>query len=269
MSTPASWGRYSELHPDALAHIRATAPVAYLPWGSLEWHGPHLPFGVAGLIAESITERVAQRVGGVLLPTTWWSGDTVPHRDSLSLPNQTPATLWDGIFSELARAEWRVIVVISGHYVYSHDLILMEAAERAIKTYQLPVLAIPPLALVDEAMLDHSALWETSLIMALRPDLVDLTKLGSAPINPTTSSVIGRDPRGSASVSIGNSAVSLAVERLCTAIGQLLAEGDSKPLLALYERRREHYRSLVERYGAAATSSITDWWADLAGSEPD
>ncbi|MFM7677266.1 MAG: hypothetical protein ACKO83_00300 [Roseiflexaceae bacterium] len=45
MSTPR-WGRYTDLHPDALAQILAHTPIAVLPWGALEWHGAHLPLGM-------------------------------------------------------------------------------------------------------------------------------------------------------------------------------------------------------------------------------
>ena len=55
------WGRYAELRPDQLAAIVAAAPIAYVPWGALEWHGPHLPFGLDGITAEGVAERAARQ----------------------------------------------------------------------------------------------------------------------------------------------------------------------------------------------------------------
>ncbi|HEU5102944.1 MAG TPA: creatininase family protein, partial [Roseiflexaceae bacterium] len=116
MANTAPWGRYAELRPEQLETIMAVAPVAYVPWGALEWHGPHLPFGLDGFTAEGVAERVVQRTGGVLLPTTWWPITALPHRYSLSIGSDVIQALWDGIFAELARAGFRLVVLLSGHY---------------------------------------------------------------------------------------------------------------------------------------------------------
>jgi len=191
MSDTPTWGRYAELRPDQIAAIVQATPVAYVPWGALEWHGPHLPFGLDGFTAEGVAERVVQRTGGVLLlPTTWWPITALPHRFSLSISSEVIQSLWDGIFAELARAGFRVVVLLSGHYAQGHELVLMDAAEHAIATHDLLVLAVPPLALVDEEMLDHAAHWETALLMALRPRLVALDMLDAPPLHPATSAVL-------------------------------------------------------------------------------
>src|SRR5437763_1208058 len=85
MANTPPWGRYAELRPEQLEAIMAVAPVAYVPWGALEWHGPHLPLGLDGFTAEGVAERDVQRTGGVLLPTTWWPITALPHRYSLSI----------------------------------------------------------------------------------------------------------------------------------------------------------------------------------------
>jgi creatinine amidohydrolase len=140
---------------------------------------------------------------------------------------------------------------------------MIDAAERAIDRHGLLTLAVPPLALVDESMLDHSALWETSLAMALRPDLVRLDALGHGPLSLKTSAVIGRDPRHTASASIGTSALGLAAERLATAVSELLDSNDPAPLRALYTQRRARYQSFVERFGPDMDLATQAWWDDL------
>jgi len=45
--------------------------MAFPPLGPLEWHGPHLPLGVDALNAEAVAWRVAQEVGGVVLPALY------------------------------------------------------------------------------------------------------------------------------------------------------------------------------------------------------
>jgi creatinine amidohydrolase len=256
------WGRYAELHPDTLESIRTRYPVAYLPWGALEWHGPHLPLGLDGMTAEAVAERVARRTGGVVLPTTWWPVTTLPHASSLDLPSALVRSLWDGIFTSLHEAGWPIVVVLSGHYAQGHEIVLMQAARHAISLHGQLVLAIPPLALVDEEMLDHAGLWEAALMLALRPDLVRLEALGSGTLHPAESAVLGRDPRG-ASASLGQRVLGLAVERIVSAVQNLLADGDAAPLLALYDQRRERYQAYFQRYGDAIEPAIQAWWREV------
>lgn len=270
LTTPP-WGYYTNLRPDELSAIRAVVPVAYLPWGALEWHGPHLPFGLEGIVAEAVSERVARHVGGVLLPTTWWPVTTLPHPDALSVHSEIMRRMWDALFQRLAQAAWRVVVVITGHYTPGHELVLMEAAEQALTRCNLLVLVLPPLALVDEEMLDYAGLWETSLLMALRPELVNLDALGKEPLSPKESGIIGRDPRGLASASMGTTTLELAVERIAHAVEQLLNEGNPASLQALYERRRTRYQSYREQYGQKSfEAAARAWWIDLVdgGSKP-
>jgi creatinine amidohydrolase len=263
------WGRYTELRPHQLSAIQAQHPVAFLPWGALEWHGPHLPFGLDGITAETIAERVVQRTGGVLLPTTWWPITTLPHAGSLALPSTVVRALWDAIFTQMAAAEWRVLVILSGHYAQGHELVLMDAAEQAMRSTNLLVLATPPLAMVDETMLDHAALWESSQLLALRPDLVDMDALGEEPLRPETSAVLGRDPRNAASHTLGQRALSLAVERVSAAVLELARDGQATPLYALYARRRARYQQYIERYvnGGSYEDGLAAWWADICRTE--
>jgi creatinine amidohydrolase len=233
------WGRYTDLRPDSLAHIRAHKPIVYMPWGALDWHGPHLPFGADGFVAEAMAEHVAQRVGGVLLPTTWWPGSTLPHQRTLAVRSNVIRELWRDLFNTLAEAEWRVVLLVNGYYTEEHELVLMETAEEAIRQHGLLVLALPPLSLIDDSLIDHGALWETSLLLSLCPGLVDLYALGDGELTPVHSAVRGRDPRGAASASLGDTVMHLTIERVVTAVNDLLTNRDPAPLHVLYEERRE------------------------------
>jgi creatinine amidohydrolase len=256
------WGRYAELRPEQLEAIVAAAPIAYVPWGALEWHGPHLPFGLDGFTAEGVAERIARRTGGVLLPTTWWPITALPHRFSLSVHSDVIQALWDGIFAELARAGFRLVVLLSGHYAQGHELVLMDAAEHAIAAHGLLVLAVPPLALVDEEMLDHAAHWETALLLALRPRLVDLDALDGEALQPAKHAVLGGDPRR-ATVGQGESALRLATERIAVGVEALLHHGSPAILRELYARRRAAYQPYVDRYFKGSwEDAIMAWWSD-------
>jgi creatinine amidohydrolase len=209
-----------------------------------------------------VAERAAQRTGGVVLPTTWWPITALPHRFSLSIASEVVQALWDGILAELARAGFRVAVVLSGHYAQGHELVLMDAAEHAMAEHGLLVLAAPPLALVDEHMLDHAALWETALLLALRPRLVDLAVLDGMELRPAEVAVLGEDPRG-ATPGQGESALALATERVAASVNALLEHGTPEVLRELYARRRAGYRAYVERYFHGSwEEAIQAWWRE-------
>ena len=60
--------RFEETLPNEFRESLMNAPVAYLPWGALEWHGEHMALGNDGLKAHAILSRVAQKAGGIVLP---------------------------------------------------------------------------------------------------------------------------------------------------------------------------------------------------------
>src|SRR5260370_33245573 len=65
--------------PHELSAAVASHPVAYLPLGSLEFHGAHLPIGLDALTAHGICLRAASRAGGIVFPPPYQGtggGDT-------------------------------------------------------------------------------------------------------------------------------------------------------------------------------------------------
>jgi creatinine amidohydrolase len=75
--------RFELLRPDEILAERQRFPVVYQPIGPLEWHGPHMPYGMDPLHAETEARRVAEMIGGVVMPTLYWG--TERERDSNTL----------------------------------------------------------------------------------------------------------------------------------------------------------------------------------------
>lgn len=59
---------YSDLIPREFRHRLAVKPVAYLPLGTLEWHGEHLPLGSDAIQSEGLMVECARRFGGIVMP---------------------------------------------------------------------------------------------------------------------------------------------------------------------------------------------------------
>ena len=48
--------RFHMLRPEQIIEQRDKCPVAYIPLGTLEWHGLHNPIGADGLQAEELSK---------------------------------------------------------------------------------------------------------------------------------------------------------------------------------------------------------------------
>ena len=68
---------YTDLLPHEFRARLAERPLAYLPLGTLEWHGEHLPIGTDAIISEGIMVDAAREVGGIVMPPIHLGPDTV------------------------------------------------------------------------------------------------------------------------------------------------------------------------------------------------
>ncbi len=252
---------YSELRPDQLAAQLARCPVAVVPWGALEWHSDHLPVGLDGLVATGVAAALAERLGAVVLPPLYLPITPLPHQFSLGFSAATVALVLDELLLELQRVGYRCVVILSGHYAQGHELVLIDAATRALDR-GLAVLALPPLALLGPQYLDHAGQWETSLLLALRPDLVDAARQATVAAAPDAVAVgvLGQLP-GSATAAAGQAAIAAALDALQEIIVPALA-GDHAPLRALYAARRAEYADFLARFFRGSwEDAAAAWWA--------
>ena len=171
--------------PDARDAIRQ-AHAALLPVGATEQHGPHLPLGTDWYIASHIAGEVAEQDGLLLLPG-FAVGVSHEHRQFWGTLTVSPGQL-RGQAMAVARAlgdyGLRRIVFVNGHG--SNCAPLDEAARRlredgihafvfnwwqSIATILGELFPDPPA---------HAGSVETSLMLAIHPDLVHEDRFGEA-----------------------------------------------------------------------------------------
>lgn len=226
------YGRFELLHPRELAEILDQRPLAFVPSGTLEWHSLHLPVGLDGLLAEELCWRAAQAVGGVVVPTTYWAVGGVPHPFTLRIESDVVEVLFVSILEQLSQAGFKVVIILAGHYGLDHHGALKRAALRVMERNNLIVYALPEFELTTDLGFrggDHAGVWETSILWALRPDLIAMDRL---PPQGTLAGVQGEDPRKGASEERGRRLVGSMVERLAHICQRLLR--------ATYEERSLH-----------------------------
>lgn len=183
--------RYELLRPAQVKAIREKAPIAYVPAGSLEWHGLQNPLGTDSLKAHGICCEAALRTGGIVLPpyyqgllnSPWgpegWDGYTL----SFNEPDTFEAAML-GIVRALVYGQWKVIVGVTGHDVDPQRDAMGRAIEAGTADTDATGFAIKEgeLHTADEDLsytMDHAGAWETSCMMHLHGDTVDLAELTS------------------------------------------------------------------------------------------
>lgn len=163
-------------------------PFAILPVGALEQHGPHLPFSTDVIIAEYMAEKMAEKTGFILLPSLSYtpSFSLRKYPGTIRVCDETFADQLCEISRSLASHKVQSIYLVIAHIGAKQAC---KIAERRLlledNTAKLVNLALPGL---NEAMQKyctsqrwhpiyaHADEYETSAVLAIRPELVNMEK---------------------------------------------------------------------------------------------
>jgi len=188
--------------PEWQARIAANTPVL-LPVGSTEQHGPHLPLGVDVVLPTAVSERIARALGAIVAPTITYGyksqprsggGQDFPGTTSLSLA--TMVLVVRDIIHDLGLHGVRRLAVINGHYENTPAIVEgIDVALRELKRDGIAGMSVVRLDYWDFVRrqtldtlfpagfpgidLEHASLLETSLMLLVRPDLVEMAKVPS------------------------------------------------------------------------------------------
>ncbi|MCO5731839.1 creatininase family protein [Rhizobium sp. SSA_523] len=163
--------------------------IAVLPLGAHEQHGPHLPFETDSLIAAGLVNRlIAARPDD--LPLTFLpverTGYSVEHMDvpgTRTLTFAQAVNRWLAIAESLSDLGIRKLVMLNAHGGNS-PLMTIVATEARIRHSMLAVatswtrFGLPPgwMDASEKALDIHGGDIETSVMLALHPELVDMKK---------------------------------------------------------------------------------------------
>jgi creatinine amidohydrolase len=170
--------------------LREKDAIAIIPIGSIEQHGPHLPVQVDALLAGEVACRTARLIVDhapvVVLPTIW-SGLAEHHMSlggTLTLDLRTFLDLVRGIVRSVARNGFTRILLLNGHGgnmtaldALVGDLSAEMSLPIALATYWIPPQKEFAEILEEQPGVAHACEAETSMLLALRPDLVDMAAL--------------------------------------------------------------------------------------------
>jgi creatinine amidohydrolase len=175
----------------------ARGAVALWSVGATEQHGPHLPLSVDTLIPHELSLRLAARLDLVIAPPQVFGSRSRPlsgggqgFPGTTSLRAETLIAVVADVVGELARSGFRRIAIVNWHG--ENVNLLWAGVDRARERGELGEAKVMLVERVfnafEEAELDflfadaregfpgwpaeHAAIMETSLVMALRPELV-------------------------------------------------------------------------------------------------
>jgi creatinine amidohydrolase len=175
-----------------------TDKVVILPLGSMEQHGHHLPLLTDTMICQEIVRRAEAALGdeALFLPMLW-VGVSEHHRGfpgTVSVQQRTYVQLLRDVLESLIGSGFRRILVLNSHggnglpgqtAVYETQMAHRDERDLWLVFATWFGLAAPQIAALPELeqkKVTHACELETSAILRLRPELVDLEAArGAAP----------------------------------------------------------------------------------------
>lgn len=178
---------WSDFTAPELAALDRERLIAVLPVSAIEQHGPHLPLSVDTTIVEGVVDRVAAQLPddlpAVFLPTQriGKSNEHSRYPGTLTLSLNTLASVWMEIGACVAAAGVRKMVIFNSHggqgnvaEIVARDLrVKHDMLVVATNTYSFGT----PAGMFSASETQHGIHGgdkETSVVLALRPDLVDM-----------------------------------------------------------------------------------------------
>lgn len=175
-------------YPEVAARLAEAAPkIAVIPVGSTEAHGPHLPLNTDSLIGEAVALRAAlalEQRGMVALQfppihyaVTDWAGS---FSGSVSIPAATAIDLVLGTCKAARAMGFDKVVIFTAHLEPGHIASLREVVRRYGEEMGEALIFPDTTRRALAARLTpeyqsgscHAGQYETSLVLALRPELV-------------------------------------------------------------------------------------------------
>jgi creatinine amidohydrolase len=191
--------RWERMFPDELETAFAACPAVWFAYGLCEPHGPHCALGLDGLKAHALAVRAAREHGGIVAPPDYWHVHEVGrfaiwgHRHvGEARPWLTAVPPWvhfKNVCYQVRSAEvlgFHAAILLTGHYGPNwRDLKTLVGKLQPwlrMRLWGLPDFEANHPGF-DGADGDHAGKVETSLLWALEPDCVDMSRLSREPVD--------------------------------------------------------------------------------------
>lgn len=191
------------MRPQEILDAKAEKSIVFLPIGPLEWHGPALPFGVDPQAAEYTAKMLAERIGGVIMPTLYCGTekerspemldafgfeDTSQYIVGQDFPSNTVRSMYskEDVFATILREylrilvqqEYKLIVVVNCHGADGQFAVMDRlSVEFSNETASKVMWCMPMPHQWDPKIMGHANISETAVQMMICGEDVDLSQL--------------------------------------------------------------------------------------------
>ncbi len=164
--------------------------VIVVPLGSLEQHGHHLPLLTDTLIISEIARRAEAELGNAarFLPTLWLgaSHHHLGYPGTVSVSNDHYVQMLEDLVESLIHGGFRRIFLLNGHggnitpgrqALYNVQLRHMDDTSLFLAFSSWWAIAADQIAAlpgIEQPMVTHACEQETSMVLRIRPELVDM-----------------------------------------------------------------------------------------------
>ncbi len=234
--------RWERMFPDELEQAFAEQPVVYFAYGLCEPHGPHNAVGLDALKAHAIACEAARTHGGIVAPPDYWhiheiggyaawAETAVGQVQRTWLTAVPPWMHFKNICYQIRVADalgFHAAMLLTGHYGPNWQdlktLLDLVQPHCGVRLYGLPDFEAnqPGFDGDGRSTGDHAGKVETSLLWAVNPECVDLSRIPPAD-EPGSHFAMGRNAR-EASRRVGERMVADEVRWLGAKAAELLAE---------------------------------------------
>jgi creatinine amidohydrolase len=184
--------------PEVKSEIENGRDTVIVPFGSTEQHGRHMPLGTDAVLGDEFGWAVAGRLDAFLAPTVrlGCSEHHLSFSGTISLSDETFMRIVADVVASLSRHGFRRIVLLPTHG--GNFKPLAEAVAELKPVDNVAVIAFTDLEGLVKAAFEssssfgvnpaqsgaHSGEWETSLMLALRPDQVKMDHAAEGFVGP-------------------------------------------------------------------------------------
>ena len=175
------------LTPADISRALEQNSLIYVPLGTIEWHGQHLPVGFDGISAHLLCLQAAERTGGLVMPPLFFGagGGHTDYDWTIVPPASQLRPLLETTLSRLHTFGVKQVILYSGHFPHEQIDLMRELARNFTDEAMITRALAPSLA--NDAFpveADHAALFETALMERLAPDLVFTDRLATKEETP-------------------------------------------------------------------------------------
>jgi len=221
-------------YPDYLEDAKKRNVPLFIPVGTIEYHSMHMPLGTDTQVAYHICERIEKEREIIIAPPIWYGPASYavkgPEGNSIDMDGKVLNDTMYNIYMSLLKSGFRRIYTVIAHQTEDFnptETACLDASRRVIFKYLddtrgigwwgsrdmkefyntmdstdnpwnwIRVMSIDPPRTLEG---DHAGEHETSMLWALRPDLIRVDKIGNSDDWFTETASLASPEKGEAQV---------------------------------------------------------------------